>query len=64
MAIVNLLILWLVFFGFFAILYVEVFSLTKWGSAENRNQNYNSVANALVMLAFMSTGQVVSIPQQ
>ena len=56
MAIVNLLILWLVFFGFFAILYVEVFSLTKWGSAENRNQNYNSVANALVMLAFMSTG--------
>lgn len=57
MAIVNLLILWLVFFGFFAILYVEVFSLTKWGSAENRNQNYNSVANALVMLAFMSTGE-------
>ncbi|KAK0201179.1 Ion transport protein-domain-containing protein [Desarmillaria ectypa] len=57
MAIVNLLTLWVVFFGFFAILYVEVFSLTKWGSAENRNQNYSSVANALVMLAFMSTGE-------
>ncbi|KAG7442714.1 uncharacterized protein BT62DRAFT_1079090 [Guyanagaster necrorhizus] len=56
-AIVNLLILWLVFFGFFAILYVEVFCLTKWGSAENRNENYSSVVNALVMLAFMSTGE-------
>lgn len=58
-AILNLLILWLIFFGFFAILFVEVFGLTKLGAAETRTQNYNSVANALVMLAFMSTGFVL-----
>ncbi|KAF9022796.1 hypothetical protein BDZ89DRAFT_1070394 [Hymenopellis radicata] len=56
-AILNLLTLWLIFFGFFAILFVEVFGLTKLGGAETRTQNYNSVANALVMLAFMSTGE-------
>ena len=54
--IVSLLSLWLVLFLFFAILYVEVFSMTKWNSGEGRNQNYSSMANALVMLAFMTTG--------
>jgi hypothetical protein len=39
-------------------MYVEVFSLTKWGQEEDHNQNYSSVANALVMLAFMSAGCV------
>ena len=46
----------LILFFFFAILYVEVFSLTKWHSAETRNQNYTSIGTALVMLAFMTSG--------
>lgn len=54
--IINLLGLWLIFFLFFAIMFVEVFGLTKWGSAENHLQNYSTVGSALTMLAFMSTG--------
>ncbi|PFH47046.1 hypothetical protein AMATHDRAFT_77384 [Amanita thiersii Skay4041] len=56
-AILSLLGLWLILFIFFGILFVEVFSMTKWGSGENRNQNYSSLGSALVMLAFMSTGE-------
>ncbi|RPD56855.1 hypothetical protein L226DRAFT_468999 [Lentinus tigrinus ALCF2SS1-7] len=55
--ILSLLGLWVILFLFFAILYVEVFSMTKWNTGENRNQNYSSMANALVMLAFMTTGE-------
>lgn len=55
-SILSLLLLWLIFFGFFAILKVEVFGLTKWAGGENINQNYSSVSAALVMLSFMSTG--------
>lgn len=55
--IINLLGLWLILFIFFAILFVEVFGLTKWGSAENRSANYESLGSALVMLAFQSTGE-------
>ena len=58
--ILSLLSLWLVLFLFFAILYVEVFSMTKWASGESRNQNYSSMPNALLMLAFMTTGCVGS----
>lgn len=54
--ILSLLGLWLILFVFFAILYVEVFAMTKWNSAETRTQNYSTVGSALVMLAFMSTG--------
>ncbi|KAG6896195.1 hypothetical protein C0992_009768, partial [Termitomyces sp. T32_za158] len=54
--IISLLGLWLILFIFFAILFVEVFSLTKWNSGETRNKNYNSISSALVMLAFMSVG--------
>ena len=54
--IVSLLSLWVILFIFFAILFVEVFSMTKWNSAETRNQNYSSMSKALVMLAFMTTG--------
>lgn len=54
--ILSLLGLWIILFLFFAILYVEVFSLTKWNSSEDWNRNYSSMANALVMLAFMTTG--------
>lgn len=56
--ILSLLILWFALFLFFGILYVEVFGLTRWESAENHNQNYTSLGKALVMLAFMSTGYV------
>ena len=47
--IAGLLGFWLVFFLFFAILYVEVFGLTKWGGVETRTTNYYSLGNALVM---------------
>ena len=55
--ILSLLALWFILFLFFAILYVEVFSLTRWESAETRNENYETLGSALVMLAFMSTGE-------
>ena len=54
--IVSLLSLWVILFIFFAILFVEVFSMTKWNTREGRNQNFSGMANALVMLAFMSNG--------
>ncbi len=54
----SLLSLWLVLFMFFGILFVEVFSLTKWNTAETRDQNYSTMGTALVMLAFMTTGCV------
>ena len=55
--ILSLLSLWLVLFLFFSILLVEVFSMTKWNSGETRNQNYSTMPKALVMLAFMTTGE-------
>ncbi|KAI0739665.1 Ion transport protein-domain-containing protein [Daedaleopsis nitida] len=55
--ILSLLSLWVILFLFFSILFVEVFSMTKWSTGENWNQNYSSMANALVMLAFMTTGE-------
>ena len=56
--ILSLLSLWITFFLFFGILFVEIFSLTKWQSAETRNQNYTTLGTALVMLAFMTAGYV------
>lgn len=56
--ILSLLSLWLILFVFFAILFVEVFSMTKWNTAETRNENYSTMPKALVMLAFMTTGYV------
>jgi voltage-dependent calcium channel len=56
--IMSLLGLWVVLFLFFAISYVEVFGLTKWGGVETRTTNYYSLGDALVMLAFQSTGFV------
>ena len=57
--ILSLIMLWLILFLFFAILFVEVFSLTKWSTAESRNRNYSTIGSSLVMLAFMSTGWVI-----
>jgi len=34
--------------------------MTKWGSAETRSANYESIGSALVMLAFQSTGYDLS----
>ncbi|TFY58902.1 hypothetical protein EVJ58_g6125 [Rhodofomes roseus] len=56
--IISLLFLWVILFFFFAIMYMEVFSMTKWSSAETRYQNYGTMSRALVMLAFMTTGYV------
>ncbi|KAH7886746.1 Ion transport protein-domain-containing protein, partial [Phlebopus sp. FC_14] len=55
--ILSLLGLWLILFLFFAIMYMEVFGMTKWNSAETSAQNYQTMGSALVMLAFMSTGE-------
>ncbi|KAG8926488.1 calcium channel protein, partial [Tulasnella sp. 417] len=54
----KLLLLWIVFFLFFAIIFVEVFGLTRWGDGETHTQNYQDFSNALIMLASMSTGTV------
>ncbi|KAF8962909.1 high-affinity cell membrane calcium channel [Flammula alnicola] len=56
-AIFSLLGLWLVLFIFFAILFLEVFGLTKWGGAETPTTNYSTLGSAMVMLAFQSTGE-------
>ncbi|WVQ72778.1 hypothetical protein IAR50_002338 [Cryptococcus sp. DSM 104548] len=57
-AIGNLFLLWATIFVFYAIIYLEVFGLTKEGnSSGTRFQNYYTFGNALVMLAFMSTGE-------
>ncbi|WWC88695.1 uncharacterized protein L201_003608 [Kwoniella dendrophila CBS 6074] len=57
-AIGNLFLLWATIFIWFAIMYLEVFGLTKMSNnAGTRFQNYYSFGNALIMLAFMSTGE-------
>ena len=38
----NLFLLWFTLFIFFAIVFVEVFALTRWDTAETHNQNYSS----------------------
>jgi hypothetical protein len=55
-AIMNIFALWLVLFLAYAIFYMEVFGLTKWGSAGSTNSNYSSFFKALVLLALQSTG--------
>ena len=57
-AIGKLMALWLCLFLFYAVLYLEVFGLTRWGASETRMQNYSSLGRAITMLAFMSTGYV------
>ncbi|KAI0253755.1 Ion transport protein-domain-containing protein [Lactifluus subvellereus] len=52
--IISLLSLWLVIF-----IFVETFSLTKGNTAETHDQNYSTMGNALVMLAFMTSGWVL-----
>lgn len=52
----NIFALWLVLFLAYAIFYMEVFGLTRWGSAAMSNSNYSSFFKALVLLALQSTG--------
>jgi hypothetical protein len=47
---------WFILFLFFAILFLEVFALTKWDSGESHNQDFSTMGSALVMLTFMTTG--------
>jgi hypothetical protein len=59
-SIANLMGLWVIFFLVWAILFVENFSLTRAGQTSlTRYSNYQSLANALVMLAIQSTGSVL-----
>lgn len=55
-AILNLFMLWFTFFLLFGIVFVEVFSLTRWENHETRNQNYSTFPKTLVMLVLASTG--------
>ncbi|KAE8227194.1 hypothetical protein CF319_g297 [Tilletia indica] len=56
-AILNLFLLWLTFFLVFAIMLVEVFGLTKWGSNETYSKNFSTLIGSLVFLSMMSTGE-------
>ncbi|GAA5884714.1 hypothetical protein JCM6882_005364 [Rhodosporidiobolus microsporus] len=56
-AILNILGLWLVAFLVFAIFYIELFGLTRWGSAGSHNSNYETFFSAMVLLALQSTGE-------
>lgn len=58
-AILNLLGLWLCFFLFFGLMFVEVFGLTKWGyiGPESYSRNFSSLPLALVFLSMMSVGE-------
>jgi hypothetical protein len=57
LTLISLLGLWFIFFLFFAIMLLEVFGLTKWGTAETHLANYYSLGSSIVMLAFMTTGE-------
>jgi hypothetical protein len=54
--ILGLLASWFVLFLFFGIIFLEVFGLTKWNSAETHVQNFSTMGSTLVMLMSFSTG--------
>lgn len=58
-AIASLLGLWLCFFLFFGLMFVEIFGLTKWGfiGPETYAKNFSSLPLALIFLSMMSTGE-------
>ncbi|GAA6064276.1 hypothetical protein JCM10212_000978 [Sporobolomyces blumeae] len=56
-AILNIFALWLVLFLVFAILYIEVFGLTRWEPQFSHNSNYYTFWNAMVLLVLQSTGE-------
>ena len=58
-AIISLLGLWLCFFFFFAIMFVEIFGLTKWGyiGPETYAKNFSSLPLTLIFLSMMTTGE-------
>lgn len=54
--ILNIFALWLILFLTFALFYMEVFGLTRWGPHGTSLANYYSFASTLVLLALQSTG--------
>ncbi|GAA5967490.1 hypothetical protein JCM11641_000565 [Rhodosporidiobolus odoratus] len=56
-AILNIMALWLVLFLVFAIFYLELFGLTRWGASSTHFSNYYTFWNAMVLLALQSTGE-------
>lgn len=56
-AILNIFSLWLVFFIVWAIAYLEIFGLTRWGVYGTRLVNYSAFWNVMVMLVLASTGE-------
>ncbi|GAA5821176.1 hypothetical protein JCM11251_004500 [Rhodosporidiobolus azoricus] len=56
-AILNILGLWGVAFLVYAIFYIELFGLTRWGSAGTHYANYYTFFDALVLLILQSTGE-------
>ena len=54
--ILNVFGLWLALFLVWAIMFLEVFSLTKWQENETWMQNYSTFPRAMLMLVLMSTG--------
>lgn len=58
-AIISLLGLWLCLFFFYAIMFVEIFGLTKWGyiGPESYSKNFSSLPLTLIFLSMMTTGE-------
>ncbi|KAH8919447.1 hypothetical protein BT69DRAFT_1246450 [Atractiella rhizophila] len=56
-AILNLFAIWLTLFLTWAIFYIEVFGLTRWGPTALWNANYQTFWKALIMLSLASTGE-------
>ncbi|EWC43991.1 hypothetical protein DRE_01343 [Drechslerella stenobrocha 248] len=56
-AIANLLLTWLVLFLVYAIALVQSFGLTRLGENGDGNRNFRTIANALVVLFRMSSGE-------
>ncbi|PWN44200.1 hypothetical protein IE81DRAFT_340250 [Ceraceosorus guamensis] len=56
-AIGSLFALWLVFFITFAIMFVEVFGLTRWGENETYSKNFSTFFGSVIFLSALSTGE-------
>lgn len=48
--------LWAAFFLVWALLFLELFNLTRWNWNETHNQNFATFTNAVLMLCVFSVG--------
>lgn len=55
-SIANLFMLWAAFFLVWALLFLELFNLTRWNWNETHNQNFATFTNAVLMLCVFSVG--------